>query len=251
MYSRILVGLDGSKPALDAARLVIPVELVTDPFDPAHLSRFDAALATLRQAGAVGTKASPVHGFGVHLNVETASPEGAGVARVATAFALLEPLLREVIDLDLSRRLLPFIEPFPRPLVTALADQPDRSLDALATTVLAHSTSRNHGLDLLPILAHGAADVVAAHVDPDPKIAPRPAYHYRLPESRIDAPDWGVTQDWELWCRIEDVAADDATLDALARAWRDWDAGVHLGRASWAEQSRGILADHGLEKDIA
>ncbi|MEX0312378.1 MAG: amidoligase family protein, partial [Tateyamaria sp.] len=175
----------GGEAALQTARLVVPVELVSDPFDPALLPKFDRALAQLRAAGAEGTGKSMAFGFGVHLNVEIASEAGGHIARVACSYALLEPLLREMVGLDLSRRIMPFVEPFPQALVTELAANPRTGLETLAHTVLAQTTSRNHGLDLLPILSWGAESVVTDRVPPETKIAPRPAYHYRLPECRI------------------------------------------------------------------
>ncbi|MEO0634273.1 MAG: amidoligase family protein [Pseudomonadota bacterium] len=239
----------GNDAVYGAARMVVPVELVSDPFDPRHLPAFDAALGALRKAGAEGTEASVVHGFGVHLNVEIPRITGDHVARVACAFALLEPLLRDEIGLDLSRRILPFVDPYPRALVSALADRDGLEIEALAELVLEHTTSRNHGLDLLPIFAECAPRAVKQFVDPDTKITARPAYHYRLPESRIDREGWGIAQDWRLWCMIEIVAGHDDVLSALKTGWRAWADGPHLTRESWVTSARDILKAHDISSE--
>ncbi|MEL7092990.1 MAG: amidoligase family protein [Pseudomonadota bacterium] len=236
----------GNDIALGAARMVVPVELVSDPFDPAHLPAFDAGLGALRTAGAEGTGASVMYGFGVHLNVEIARRDGDHVARVATSFALLEPLLREVIGIDVSRRVLPFVDPYPRAMVTALANADAMDIAALADIGLDHTTSRNHGLDLLPIFAECAPDAVRRNVDPKTKITARPAYHYRLPESRIDRDGWGLAGAWRLWRAIEGVAGHDAALSALKDGWRDWSSDPHLTRDSWVSAARDILKTYGI-----
>jgi len=228
--------------ALDVARQVVPVEWVTEPFDPVHLPLFDAVLAALRNAGAKGSRASPIYGFGMHLNVEIATPHVDHVLHIAQSYALLEPLIREASDLDLSRRLLPFIDPYPAELVTALASARPTSAEHLVAIVLQHSTSRNHGLDLLPVLAWLNGEKTLEYLDDDTKNAPRPAYHFRLPESRIDEADWTVHGDWNIWIALERVAQDDALRGDLCAAWLEGSG--QSAPKDWTATASDILRQH-------
>ena len=210
------------RAALDLARAVIPVELVTEPFTPARLDRLDQVLAQFRRAGATGTQDGLFLGFGVHLNVQILDDSVRHLWSVLTAFALTEPLLREAYGIDLSRRALPFVDPYPARLTDALARGMPGSVDALAQSYFDISPSRNHALDMLPVfahllpdrtrraLAHGAGGTVSA----------RPAYHYRMPDCRIDNPAWSLTGEWAIWCEIEALADDRDTLERLCDAWR-------------------------------
>ncbi|WP_147127101.1 amidoligase family protein [Shimia ponticola] len=230
----------GGAKALTVARTVVPVELVTDPFDPAALPTLNSALAKLRDAGALGSRHALMYGFGVHLNVAIADASVEHIYAVTCAFALLEEALRSDIDLDIARRALPFIDPYPDSLIEALVGGRPETMDGFACLLLSKTSSRNHGLDLLPILAELSADVTAEYVSDDTKLSPRPAYHYRLPECRIDEPGWDLSKDWARWCAVEALAASDE-LDTLIHARREWQTQPALTRRAWRDVSRPYL----------
>lgn len=48
---------------------------------------------------------------------------------------------------------------------------------------------------------------------------PRPAFHYRLPNSRIDDPGWRFEDEWNLWLEIEKLAGDKEMLHKLSRLY--------------------------------
>jgi hypothetical protein len=231
----------GGEAGLETARLLIPVELVTTPFDPADLPMLNAAIEALRAAGALGSRKRLTNGFGVHLNVEVERLQADHVAPVLCAYALLEVLLREKIGLDLSRRALPFVDPYPETLVDVMSVEMPDSMEALAEVYLAHTTSRNHGLDLLPLLAEAAPEIVRNAVPADTKISARPAYHFRLPESRIDEEGWNLNAAWKLWVHLERVATDPELLDALRQARRQWSVAPRLTRGPWVDRVRDCL----------
>lgn len=213
---------EGSDAAAEAgvalARQVVPIEIVTEPVAQADLARLDALVAALAAAGAEGSRAHMLHGFGLHLNIALADPEsGRDMPRIARAFALLEPWLRARDPLDMSRRVLPFTQPFPRAFGDALARlAPDAAPEALFDLIDAHLDSRNHGLDLLPAYAHLAPGRFARHAAAGGPVSARPAYHFRMPESRIDETGWSLGYDWRRWVLVERVAADDALGAKLA-----------------------------------
>ncbi len=234
-----------AKTAIDLARNLVPVELVSDPFDPAHLPAFDALIAAMRDAGAYGTDKGILLGYGVHLNVQTAAQSADHIWSVVTAFALSEQLIRHSHPIDLSRRVLPFVDSYPRALLDALAEGPPETLRALADSYLAHAPSRNHALDLLPIIADFDPDLITQTFGNDNGISARPAYHYRMPDCRIDDPGWSVSHEWALWVAIEALAEDRATLNALCAAWRDHRSQIAHVPHAWIDRASAILRDAG------
>lgn len=227
-----------ARAGIDLARALIPVEIVTPPLTRAQLPELDQLRAALRDAGATGTSDGLLLGFGLHLNPEIPGDRAADLAPTITAYALLEDRLRYDGAMDLTRRVLPFSDPWPRALVDALAARDDWSRDALFDCYLTHIRSRNHGLDLLPILSHLDPDRVRTALGPDATSA-RPAWHYRLPDCRIDEPGWTIAGEWARWRLVEQVAADPALLGQLREDWRAYRAALTTTRPDW----RRILAD--------
>lgn len=230
--------------ALDAARHVVPVEIVTEPFDPADLPRLDRVIEALRRRGATGSRAGLFLGFGTHLNIAIASDREDRLHRVVTAFALLEASLRRTAHIDISRRLLPFVDPYPDELVTSLADAQLDDARGLIGRYLAHTTSRNHGLDMLPIFAWLDEGRVMEAVGHDPAVSARPAYHFRLPDCRIDEAGWTPSADWRRWVFVEEVAEQSDLLGRLCEARRAWAKTGALSRPDWADRADAILDEH-------
>ena len=40
----------------------------------------------------------------------------------------------------------------------------------------------------------------------------RPTFHYRLPNCRVDEPDWRIAHEWNAWVTVEALAADEDAL---------------------------------------
>lgn len=228
---------------LDLARLIVPVELVTAPFDPAHMPMFDRVIDALRQAGAVGSRKGVLLGFGVHLNVEIADDTVDHLWRVTTAFALLEPYVRQTTGIDVSRRVLPFIQPYPDALVDALCASTPESLSQFIDTYLEHAPTRNHGLDLLPAFAHLAPGQIDGKLKDGTETKPRPAYHFRLPDCRIDEADWSIAAPWSAWLATERLASAPALFERLRTARQAWCRAGRLQRRRWADDVAELLAE--------
>lgn len=220
---------------LDLARPVIPIELITDPLPPDALPLLDAFCDTLRQAGGEGTGHGALQGFGVHLNVAVVAPEAALTTRSIRAFALLEPWLRHTMPPDTTRRLLPFVAPWPEALVDALVAAPYAGLDAQREIYKTHVKSRNHGLDLLPLFKAADPEAYARDFPDLTEIDGRPAFHFRLPDCRLDNPDWSLSEAWAQWHTVETVAADDALLTTLGEAWEAHRARLLASSRAWAD----------------
>lgn len=233
--------------ALDLGRDVVPVEIVTAPLDRDGLGRLDDLRNALRDAGALGSGAGWFFGFGLHLNIEMASDADADTIRPLLAYALIEDWLRAANPIDESRRLLPFTDPYPIDFTRALIKAgPDASRDHVTGLYLELTPSRNRGLDMLPLFAHfDAARIRAAITD---KTSARPTFHFRLPDCRIDEPDWSIADEWQRWLTVERVATDTALLTRLSQAWLDDHGLLTLSRQSWATRAGRILQSAGLDR---
>jgi len=234
------------RKGVELAKGLIPVEIVTDPLDPADFSHLDTLCTALRDAGAAGSGQGWLYGFGVHFNPEITGDDPGDILPALTAYALVEDWLRDRIALDTTRRLMPFVDRYPAALVDVLAARDIAGTADLAARYLEISPSRNHGLDMLPILAHLHEEMVEAAMGADSLVSARPTFHYRLPDCRIDEPGWSVAGGWNDWVAIEALAARSDVLDALCDGWRARRGGLTLGRDDWRRSTGEILMQHGL-----
>ena len=228
---------------------VVPVELVCPPVPVADLPRIDAIARALADAGAAGTAAGALLAFGIHLNVSVAEDGPAYLQDVTTAFALLEDWIRHDAELDLSRRALPFVDPYPRGFVDALVARPDAA--RFAALYLAHNPTRNRALDLTPVLAEHDPQAVARALGPDNSVSARPAFHYRLPDCRLDEPGWSLAEPWGRWVLVERMAGDTALLDRLCRDWTAHRDSWTTLRMDWRRRVDDALREAGLLDGIA
>ncbi|MBP3191731.1 amidoligase family protein [Natronogracilivirga saccharolytica] len=187
-----------------------------EPFVPYEVSfppvTFDriADLEDLRKAiyrmRGKGTSASPFNAFGLHLNPEVPSREVDIILRYFQAFLLLYEWLRLSHEIDMMREITPFIDPFPEKYILKVLDpsyRPDAS--GFIDDYLDANPTRNRPLDMLPLFAWMDEERVRNRLK-DELIRPRPAFHYRLPNSSIDDPDWTFTKEWNVWVQVERLA---------------------------------------------
>ena len=230
----------------DLARAVVPVEIVSDPLEVSQIAEFDRAIVELRKAGAEGTGTGVLSAFGVHFNPEAVSLGYADVMPVVTAHALLEDYLKRAAGTDFSRRVMTWVAPYPRALVDRLAaETPPATMTELIDTYLAVAPSRNHGLDMLCLFAQIDEPRVAAAVDME-LVSPRPTFHWRLPDCRIDEPGWTLAQEWNRWVLVETVAGDADLLQRLCAAWRDHRGSMTSIRMDWSFRVERMLQGAGL-----
>lgn len=230
---------------LDLARRVVPVELITPPLTPDQLPLLDRLRRALCEAGALGSRDGLLFGFGVHLNPEVPH-DNAQTARTILAFGLLEDWLHRSNPVDLTRRFLPFISPWPHALIETLVDAETQSLADLALLYSDHTSSRNHGLDLMPLFRHLDPDRFEL-LFPGAQTAARPTFHFRLPDCRIDEPGWTLADPWQMWQIVETVANDTDLLAALCADWQRFSATAaglaSARRRTWADQVAQRIGD--------
>jgi hypothetical protein len=112
-------------------------------------------------------------------------------------------------------------------------------METLIDDYLIYNPTRNRELDMLPLFAwideERVRDAVA-----DKRINPRPTFHYRLPDARVDRPDWTVTTEWNRWCVVERLSARPEKLAAMAQAY--WENQGRLIPRDWAIMSSEWIA---------
>lgn len=215
------------------ARVWIPCEIVAPPVPWTDLPALEALRAELCAREARGTRRSVMYGFAFQLNVEVASLRVESLLTTLQSFLLLYDWLAAVIDVDVTRRVGPFIHAFPDEYRARVLDPRYRpTLDALVDDYLEANPTRNRPLDMLPIFATLRPERVYARAEHTSKVKARPAFHYRLPNSLVDDPAWTLGVEWNRWCEVERLSVDDRRRRELARAFHHRAVGG-LGRRAW------------------
>lgn len=215
----------------DAAQLLsdvmpVPIEIVTAPLEPDGFAALDSLTEALRDAGAVGTKGGTLYAYGLHLNIEHLGPIGDAI-RIAAAYSFAERWLRHRLGPDNARRFTPFIDPMPTGFIIALAErmgEGEIGLEEFTALYGRFNPRRNRGLDMWPLLGHVDRALAARHHS-GPLPPTRPAFHYRLPDSRVDQPGWAPHYELEQWDIIERAASDPDVLETLRRTALEYNRG--------------------------
>lgn len=202
---------------------LVPVEIVAPPIPWDQLAVLTPLFETLRRSGAQGTQASPLFGFGLHLNPEVAEQSAEYARRHLQAYVILADWLRDAISIDTTRRLLPHIDPFPKAYVQHILQPgyaPD--LQTLIRDYVRHNPTRNRELDMTVLFRHLDEATLVSLLDDVDLIKPRPTFHYRLPNASLDDPTWNAVVEWNRWVQVEELAADEALLARRAEAYVDY-----------------------------
>ena len=229
-----------------AAALVVPVEVVCPPIPVTGLESLRPMVAALREAGAVGTEESLLAAYGVHINAEIPCLDAATLSAYLKAFAVLQWWLVEAHEVDLTRKISPYVDLYPQAYVKLLLSRPAPTMDQIFGDYLEHNASRNRALDMLPMLAQIDEDRVRRAVD-DPKIKARPTFHYRLPNCHIEQPDWSLAGAWNVWGVVERLAHQTDALEELGGEYlaAEWPV-IGVRRGGWVEHVDRWLKDRAL-----
>lgn len=205
-----------------AAEMLVPLEIVSPPILLDHICKVDTLIAHLRKAGAKGTTDSALYAFGLQLNPDLPSHDSKLITACIKAFLCFYDWLLMRADIDLSRRITSYVDPFPTDYVKKMLSPnywPD--LATLIDDYLEHNPTRNRALDMLPLFMFLDEKRVQARVD-DERIKARPTFHYRLPDCKIDEADWGLFTVWNDWVEVERLAADENRLNDCCKAYLDY-----------------------------
>lgn len=201
---------------------LVPFEISTPPIPIDSLGLIEQLQNELRGRGAKGTKASIFYAFGFHINIEIPSTDATLLQNILRSFVLLYPWIKKRVDVDLTRRLSPYVHPFPDEYVRLILSEeyPTTSVEFVEDYLL-HNPTRNRALDLLPVLATIDEEKVIAHASEPSLVKPRPAFHYRMPNCLLDDPSWSIKREWNTWVAVERLAADETKLLKMVEDYRD------------------------------
>ena len=198
----------------------VPCELVGPPLAVDRLHELDIIVDRLRDHGAKGSGYSFFYAFGVHLNPELPDLETETIINYFKAFVCLQDWLVKHEEVSLNRKLLPFIDKFPRDYIRKVVTPEYRpSLEQFIDDYLEHNPSRNRSLDMMPVFAYLDESRLKRQLEDDEKINKRPTFHYRLPNSDIDNPEWGLWKSWNNWLQVEALANDPDRLQQVCEAY--------------------------------
>ena len=204
----------------DVGAAVLPCEIVCPPVSYTLLPRLDRLVDALRKAGAAGTRSNPLYAFGAQLNPEIATRDSEWLLSVFKAYLLASPWLRAVMDIDVTRRVMAFADPFPASYAAKVVGNDYwPGIDDFISDYLEANPTRNRELDLLPLFAWIDDGLVRSQVH-DARIKPRPTFHYRLPDANLDDPHWSITTEWRRWLAVERLASDREQLGRVAHAFQ-------------------------------
>lgn len=229
-----------------ASTLLVPVEIACPPVAFNDINALLPMIEALRNAGAVGTEESLIAAYGVHINTEIHSLDAETLFPYLKAFALLQWWLVDAHEVDVTRKISPYIDLYPEDYLKKVLSQPKPSMEQILSDYLEYNPSRNRALDLLPMLAYLDSAAVRQVVN-DPKIQARPTFHYRLPNCQIDRENWSLSEAWNKWWIVEQLAYRSVDLDQLGLDFlrADWPL-IGVNRSGWVEYMDQWLRDNEL-----
>ena len=220
------------------AGAVVPHEIVLPPIPMDEIEIVDRLRDRLRRCDAKGTKTSPLYAFGLQINTEVPSEKPDVLACFLKSFFLLYPWIFKISEIDLTRRIFPYINDFPEEYVQRVLGPFYRpgAVD-LVEDYLEFNPTRNRPLDMLPLFRFMDEPRVLSRAEEVELIKARPAFHYRLPNCSIDDPAWSVAREWNLWVEVEQLAAHPGKIDRMARDYLDTIKPPYVfGRSKWVRK---------------
>lgn len=201
------------------AKTVVPIEVVMPPVPVSELEKLELLREKLQQNKAEGTETSFVHAFGMHINIEVTELAPAPVLNYLKAFIIVYPWLLDILEINISRKISPFVDAFPDKysrMVLEPSYQP--SFQQMIEDYIEYNNTRNRPLDMMPVFGMINNKLISKVMEGE-KNDPRPAFHYRLPNSRINEHGWRFEEEWNNWLVVERLASDEAMLKKLSRLY--------------------------------
>lgn len=204
----------------DAAEKIVPYEIAAPPVPFHKLEEMEELVRVLRREGALGTTHALQYAFGVHLNIQPPDLRVQTVLSFFRAFIILQDWIEKQSELDMTRKITPFINDYPKDYLKLILNpdyQPDE--ESFIRDYIEHNPTRNRAMDMLPILAMWD-EALVKELLPNEKNTPRPTFHYRLPNSKIDLFRWNLRQEVGLWVPVEILAHDPQKLRDMGEHYR-------------------------------
>jgi hypothetical protein len=104
---------------------------------------------------------------------------------------------------------------------------------------------------MLPILCELDEARVMDAINDDERnlVKGRPAFHYRLPDCKVNVPGWSAAAPWNQWVYIEKLASDEVLLHELIGEWRETNDKFSIApRISWTIRLTSLLSQKYFER---
>ncbi|MCC5913162.1 MAG: amidoligase family protein [Balneolaceae bacterium] len=229
-----LESLEGSLK--DLASSVVPFEIITPPVPISEMESLNELTRELRKHHVKGTGSSFFYAFGLHLNPEVPDKSPESLLNHLRAYVMLDPWIRLDADIDISRRLTPYINEYNEKYIQLILNpeyKPD--LQTLIRDYFNYDNSRNRPLDMLPLFMHLDEDLTTSLIG-ETITSARPTYHYRLPNCSLEDERWTLASEWNRWVEVEKLAADEFALNQYSRAWLRMNSQTLIGfEQKWIE----------------
>lgn len=227
----------------ETSKSFVPYEIATAPIPISELYKVDKMVEKLRLNGALGTTHSLQYAFGVHLNIEPPSQDIKDVLKLFKSFLILQKWIEVQSEIDIARKISPFINNFPKEYIKKVIDLKYKpTKDEFLRDYLTYNPTRNRVLDMLPQLAFWDEKFIRKHL-PKEKINPRPTYHYRLPNSKIDQFRWNITQEFQLWVIVELLASNQKLFEQMSQDFLNNLDSTIFNTNEWIEQCHKKVLD--------
>lgn len=222
---------------------IVPYEISTPPLPFNNIDLVDKMVSVLSQNNAKGTAFKIHYAFGLHINVEVISLEVESLLSYMRAYVILQDFINKDAKINIARKITPFIDNFKSDYIEHILDANyTPSMNQFIEDYLKFNSTRNRSLDMLPILCF-IDERKVRDILPDEKIKPRPAFHYRLSNSNIGEDNWKVSDEWNRWILVENLANDTNSINELSKEYREYlQKMIHLD--SWKDKIARWLEKH-------
>ena len=232
----------------EMASTIVPFEIITPPVSLSAMGEIDQLVQMLREHQAKGTGSSFMYAFGMHINPEVPEISAESLLNHLRAYVLMDPWIREDAEINMSRRITPYINQFEKNYIEYILRpeyQPD--LHGLISDYMKFGNTRNRPLDMLPVFMHLEKKLTQSLIDEN-LTSSRPTFHYRLPNCSLEDPEWSLAGDWNRWVWVERLASDSKNLQRYCRAWLRLNSEILVGfERKWIELMNRFVNDEKTE----
>jgi hypothetical protein len=200
------------------AGTLLPFEVAMPPMPIDSLDEAEKLRQKLFEHSAQGISSSIFAAFGMQFNPEVPDFKAETLLGYLRAFFLLYDWLVEESEVVIARKIAPYIHPFPPEYMDQVLNpnyQP--TMNQLIEDYLRMNPTRNRPLDMLPLFTHLNKELVMKYPVERDMIKPRPTFHYRLPNSEVDDPEWSFAKEWNNWVLVEKLAADPSKIERMTK----------------------------------
>jgi len=221
----------------------VPFEIAAPPIPIENIHDADIMVEQLRLNGALGTTHTLYYAFGVHFNIEPPSQDIEDVLKLFKSFLLIQKWIEIQSEVDIARKISPYINDFPKEYIKKIIDLDYKpTQEEFLDDYIKDNPTRNRILDMLPQLAFWDEKKVRGYL-PNEKINPRPTYHYRLPNSKVNLFRWNLSQEFQLWVIVELLANNEEIFEKMSKEFLIQLDSPLFNKNEWIDQCHSHILD--------